>query len=192
MSQIIELLYDQLPSANNTDLLWKMQDKNMYNQYTQFVDINSDCIIQEMPTIQSIENDILCIPENISVQHVEEHKKMNNTIKTRKTSKKCDIIKPLDLILRETNTTSLYIVHIKDKLIEFISKNEFIKVFGSKKSAEIMSAIVNNRWNKSLVLFISFLFDKTVRYGQDDIVYNKEANSGIITLDIGAYIKALM
>jgi hypothetical protein len=50
------------------------------------------------------------------------------------------------------------------------------------KCAEIMSGIVNNRWNKSTVLFISFLLDKEVYYNEKVIIYNKEKNKGRITI----------
>ena len=45
-----------------------------------------------------------------------------------------------------------------------------------------MSGIVNNRWNKSTALFISFLLDKEVYYNDKTILYNKEKNGGRITI----------
>jgi hypothetical protein len=72
--------------------------------------------------------------------------------------------------------------HIKDSIITLISKEEFSKIFGMTKCAEIMSGIVNNRWNKSTALFISFFLDKEVCYNEKVIVYNKEKNKGRITI----------
>ena len=72
--------------------------------------------------------------------------------------------------------------HIKDALITLISKEEFSKVFGLTKCAEIMSGVVNNRWNKSTALFISFLLDKEVYYNEKIFLYNKEKNRGRITI----------
>jgi hypothetical protein len=43
-----------------------------------------------------------------------------------------------------------------------------------------MSGIVNNRWNKSIALFISFLFDKSINYNSNIITYNKEKCKEII------------
>lgn len=63
-----------------------------------------------------------------------------------------------------------------------ISTEEFSKIFGLTKCAEIMSGIVNNRWNKSTALFISFLLDKEVYYNDKLIIYNKEKNIGRITI----------
>ena len=48
------------------------------------------------------------------------------------------------------------------------------------KSSEIMSGIVNNRWNKSIALFISFLFDKSINYNNNIITYNKEKSKEVI------------
>lgn len=100
-----------------------------------------------------------------------------------KPAKTAKTIKPLDVILRETNTLSIDLEHVKNKLIEAVSRPDYVKVFGVKKSAEIMSGIVNNRWNKSVALFISFLFDKTVVYNNEQILYNKNnSNNGCIAI----------
>jgi len=73
--------------------------------------------------------------------------------------------------------------YIKNKLIEKISDKNYIKVFGIKKSSEIMSGIVNNNWNKSLVIFISFLLDKKIIYEKKEVLFNKELkNIETITL----------
>ena len=45
-----------------------------------------------------------------------------------------------------------------------------------------MSGIVNNRWNKSTALFISFLLDKEVYYNDKAVIYNKEKNKGRLTI----------
>ena len=100
-----------------------------------------------------------------------------------KPAKTAKTIKPLDVILRETNTLSIDLEHVKNKLIEAVSRPDYVKVFGVKKSAEIISGIVNNRWNKSVALFISFLFDKTVVYNNEQILYNKNnSNNGCIAI----------
>ena len=63
---------------------------------------------------------------------------------------------------------------IKDKLIEFISLPEFSKVFGMKKTSEIMTAISKESWNQSMSLFISFLLNKNVIYKDKSYIYNKD------------------
>jgi hypothetical protein len=87
---------------------------------------------------------------------------------------------PMKIILEESLTYDTYRDDVRDKIINLISSKEFNKVFGITKSAEIMSGIANDRFNKSTVLFLSFLFDKCVIYNNKNIIYNK--NNGIITV----------
>ena len=63
---------------------------------------------------------------------------------------------------------------IKEKLIEFISLPEFSKVFGMKKTSEIMTALSKESWNQSISLFISFLLDKNIIYKEKSYIYNKD------------------
>jgi hypothetical protein len=90
--------------------------------------------------------------------------------KSKKNAKKPN---PINIILEESLTCDIYKNDVKDKLISFVSSIEFSKVFGATKSAEIMSGIVNERVNKSVTLFISFLFDKRVLYNEKEIIYDK-------------------
>jgi hypothetical protein len=90
--------------------------------------------------------------------------------KSKKNAKKPN---PINIILEESVTCDIYKNDVKDKLISFVSSIEFSKVFGATKSAEIMSGIVNERVNKSVALFISFLFDKRVLYNEKEIIYDK-------------------
>jgi hypothetical protein len=107
--------------------------------------------------------------------------KVPEKVAEKKQRNKTDnIIKPLDLILKETATFEDFKDAVKNKLIAFISTTEFNKVFGMTKCSEIMSGIVNNRWNKSIALFISFLFDKSINYNSNIITYNKEKCKEII------------
>ena len=95
---------------------------------------------------------------------------------------KQEVYNPLELICKETGVMQYSYEYVKAKLIDTISQNEYIKVFGAKKSAEIMSGIMNNKWNKSVALFVSFLFNKTVLYNNAEVVYNIEKNNGTISL----------
>lgn len=62
--------------------------------------------------------------------------------------------------------------YFREKIIEFISMKEFQHVFGVKKTAEIMNGITENKWNKSLVLLYSFLFDMSFVYLKKDVVFD--------------------
>jgi len=73
-------------------------------------------------------------------------------------------------------------VDIKNKLIEFISIPECSKVFGMKKSSEIMTALTKDSWNQSISLFISFLLNKHVIYKEKSYVYYKDKENETITI----------
>ena len=94
-------------------------------------------------------------------------------IKKQRTTKQ-KIESPIDLILRLTFVDKIMKEDIKDKLIEFISLPEFSKVFGMKKTSEIMTAISKESWNQSMSLFISFLLNKNVIYKDKSYIYNKD------------------
>ena len=108
------------------------------------------------------------IKSTISCPKVLRVKELNDV--SKKNTKKPN---PINIILEESATCDIYKNDVKEKLISFVSSNEFSKVFGITKSAEIMSGIVNERVNKSVALFISFLFDKRVLYNEKEITYDK-------------------
>ena len=99
--------------------------------------------------------------------------KLETEIKKQRTTKQ-KIESPIDLILRLTFVDKIMKEDIKDKLIEFISLPEFSKVFGMKKTSEIMTAISKESWNQSMSLFISFLLNKNVIYKDKSYIYNKD------------------
>jgi hypothetical protein len=86
----------------------------------------------------------------------------------------------MKIILEESLTYDTFRDIVREKIINLVSSKEFNKVFGITKSAEIMSGIANDRFNKSTVLFISFLFDKCVIYNNKNVIYEK--NNGTITI----------
>jgi len=120
-------------------------------------------------------------PNNVEVFTVPTMAKQLNPIKeTKKNVKKPN---PIDTILAESLTCDIYKSDVKEKLIALITSNEFSKVFGITKSSEIMSGIVNERVNKSIAIFISFLFDKCVIYNDKEFIFNKNKETvGTITI----------
>ena len=82
--------------------------------------------------------------------------------------------------MRESNSHEISKDDIKESIINLISRNDYIKVFGKKKSADTMSAFINNKWNKSIIQFISFLFDKKIIYNKNEIIYQKNEGTIII------------
>jgi len=77
------------------------------------------------------------------------------------------------LIIRITLVDKIMKQDIRLKLIEFIALPEFSKVFGMKKSSEIMTALSKDSWNQSISLFISFLLDTNIIYKDKSYIYNK-------------------
>lgn len=154
---MIKLLYNKISNANDDDLLWKANDIETYNNFSQHIEYK----------------------EPIKEPEIKPEKKP--VVKAKKSQKKA-ILKPLEIILNESNTFGDFKENVKDKLIKFITQKEFNKVFGITKSSEIMSGIVNNRWNKSTALFISFLFNKSVEYNDAIVTYKKDEYKDIIYL----------
>ena len=154
---MIKLLYNKISNANDDDLLWKANDIETYNNFSQHIEYK----------------------EPIKEPEIKPEKKP--VVKAKKSQKKA-ILKPLEIILNESNTFGDFKENVKDKLINFITQKEFNKVFGITKSSEIMSGIVNNRWNKSTALFISFLFNKSVEYNDAIVTYKKDEYKDIIYL----------
>ena len=154
---MIKLLYDKIINANDNDLLWKANDNEAYNKFSQHIEYKEPI---EEPKIE---------PEKEKV------------VKAKKSQKQA-LLKPLEIILSHSNTFSDFKDNVKDKLIKFITQKEFNKVFGITKSSEIMSGIVNNRWNKSTALFISFLFNKSVEYNDAIVSYKKDEYKDVIYL----------
>ena len=161
---MIDVLYNKLQSIDNIDNVeWKDFDLPIFSKHVQYC--------KGLPVIETIKEKEVVLPMPI--------------LKSKKdiASKKDTTIKPLDIINRETISFNNSTEYIKEKLITLISKDEFSKIFGITKCAEIMSGIVNNRWNKSTALFISFLLDKEVYYNDNIVIYNKEKNNGRITIE---------
>lgn len=155
---MIKILYDKINHSNDNSTLWKPDNISAYNKFTQNIDY-IEPVIQKKVNIENI------------------------IIKPKKMPKKA-LLKPLDIIMKESNTFDDFKDNIKEKLIDFVSKKEFSKVFGITKSSEVMSGIVNNRWNKATALFISFLFSKSIEYNEAIVSYNKDTYKEIIVLTI--------
>ena len=161
---MIDILYNKLGSLNDLSLAeWKDIEPAIFNRHAQY----------SRPTLQEVQVPLVLY----EVKTVHEPPVVPTNTKKVPTT-----IKPLDIIVNETTAFHNSTDYIKESLITFITKDEFSKIFGMTKCAEIMSGIVNNRWNKSTALFISFLLDKEVYYNEKVIVYNKEKNKGRITI----------
>jgi hypothetical protein len=179
---MIDILYNKLTASNDIlSIEWKDINPNIYNKHSQISNIKEKNVV-----INTIKEPIIGNNDVVAQKVTDKDKKEidNALIKHHPIiSKKKDvIIKPLDIIINETTSLNNSTEYIKETLVKMISIDEFAKIFGLTKCAEIMSGIVNNRWNKSTALFISFLLDKEVYYNEKLLIYNKEKNRGRITI----------
>ena len=172
---MIDILYNKLGAANDISMSeWKDVDPIIFNKHSQ----------HSVKEYNDITKDITITKDNIeNTQSTAEQQPISKEpLLSKKKTTKDTTIKPLGIIINETMSFNNSTEYIKEKLITLISKEEFTKVFGLTKCAEIMSGIVNNRWNKSTALFISFLLDKEVYYNDKVVIYNKEKNKGRLTI----------
>jgi hypothetical protein len=180
---MIDILYNKLKASNDIlSIEWKDINPNIYDKHSQFSNIKETNL-----AINTIEKAIITNTDDVVVQKntkkdKKEIVKVLNKHQPVISKKKDETIKPLDIIINETTSFNNSTEYIKETLVKMISTDEFAKIFGLTKCAEIMSGIVNNRWNKSTALFISFLLDKEVYYNEKLLIYNKEKNRGRITI----------
>ena len=193
---MIDVLYSKLKACNDVSLAeWKDIEPRIYSKHSQAGQATqaTQAAAQVAPagqtaqTAPQVAQTAPQAPLNSLVSNViPEAAKAAKAAKALKEIKKKPVkdtgVKPLDIIMTETISLNNSTEHIKDALITLLSKEEFSKVFGLTKCAEIMSGVVNNRWNKSTALFISFLLDKEVYYNEKISLYNKEKNRGRITI----------
>jgi hypothetical protein len=187
---MIDVLYSKLKACNDVSLAeWKDIEPRIYSKHSQapLNNLVSNVIPEAAKAAKALKE------IKVSASTTDETKVAAKALKdtsdanaatklTKKKPVKDTGVKPLDIIMTETISLNNSTEHIKDALITLISKEEFSKVFGLTKCAEIMSGVVNNRWNKSTALFISFLLDKEVYYNEKISLYNKEKNRGRITI----------
>ena len=172
-------IIDLLPSkCDDQNILWKLGDSdrdcNLYEKYTQYTEckLKPVTIKKEIKTVLQFSQ----IKENPKPCKIVEQKTetvvKNEVQKPKHTSKKRE--SPMDLMVKLTENTDINSGYMREKLIEFITKKEFHKFFGVKKSSEVMSGISGNKWNKSLVVFMSFMFDVSFIYLNKDVKFESE------------------
>ena len=186
---MIDILYNKLGASNDASVAeWKDVDPEIFKKHSQH-SLQLPCMqrMQLMQhnvkdTVNTVKEEINVLPEIIEEPLSKPLQLPPILAKNKRKDTKDTPNKPLNIIISETTSFNNSTEYIKDALITMISKDEFAKVFGLTKCAEIMSGVVNNRWNKSTALFISFLLDKEVYYNDNIVIYNKEKNKGRITI----------
>ena len=162
----MEKIMNTLPDNHiSNETLWIYKDNiEIFNKYNQQV-------IHKIKKEEIKKEEIK--KEEIKKAEIKKAEIKKEEIKKERTTKQKNE-SPIDLILRLTLVDKIMKQDIKDKLIEFISLPEFSKVFGMKKTSEIMTAISKESWNQSISLFISFLLNKNIIYKDKSYIYNKD------------------
>ena len=180
---MLDVIYNKLKAINDFSMSeWKDVDPTIFNKHVQYFrekNVIKNDILKELKSELIID---ICEVCDIAIKVEKEKVLHKNQPAVSKNKKKDETIKPLDIIINETTSFNNSPEYIKEVLITLISKEEFSKIFGLTKCAEIMSGVVNNRWNKSTALFMSFLLDKEIYYNEKVVLYNKEKNIGRITI----------
>jgi hypothetical protein len=165
----MDKILNELPDEHiSNETLWIYKENvDIFNKYNQMVTHN------KKPTIIKEESKLTIKEEPKPT--IKEVVKTTNKNNNKQES-------PIDLIIRLTSSNKIMKVDIKNKLIDFISLPECSKVFGMKKSSEIMTALTKDSWNQSISLFISFLLNKNVIYKEKSYVYYKDKENETITI----------
>jgi len=209
---MINVLATKLPSiTDKNNMLWKNNKINLYDKFSQNTiyqnatsphfqlkevnevkevkevkEVNEVNEVNEVKEVNEIKNKLkplIKVPKVLNVKPVKNGGLSDILIIPQIEKKNIKKPNPIDIILEKSLTCHIYKSDVKEKLITFISSNEFSKVFGITKSSEIMSGIVNERFNKSVALFLSFLLDKKIIYNEKEIIYNKnKENSDVIII----------
>lgn len=178
------LLDSMLPKHQDKEILWLYSEKpDLYCKYTQYVAQvpNKEEVVEEHVNEVAVKE---VAAKEVAAKEVAA-KEVAKTIVQEPQNTTCKKSKkqtPKDIIIQLTENIPENYDYMKDKLIAFISNKSFQKFFGVKKTAEVMQGITNNKWNKSLVLFMSFLFDTSFVYLKKEVVYNAAVSKRNITI----------
>ena len=165
----MDIILNKLPDEyEKNKTLWIYEDNiPLFEKYNQF---KKEVVIEP---IKPIKKEVVNEPIKPIKKEV-----VNEPIKPIKNEVVNESIKqsPINLIINKTFTANVMKNEVRQKIIDFITEPEFSKAFGSKKSSEIVSAILRDSWNQSTALFISFLLDANVIYKDKSYLYNKDKN----------------
>lgn len=173
----METLFELLPLKKSECAVWRLPDDtlNIYAKYTQSnaKHQNVKCL-SNISTQKRIEANKQRKDDDIKDKNIEIQNKggVHNAI-VKETSKKTkkEKILPSKLITNLCHNSDINYDYMKKSLIDFISQKEFQKMFGVKKTSEVMKGLVEDKWNKSFVLFISFIFNKVFIYLKKEVSF---------------------
>lgn len=172
------------PCQDSGDLIWTYTDKpSVFAKFTQLglkEALKADEVVNVVEVVNAVNAvEVVNVVNTVNTVCAAETVKTADTINTSKpavhtVSKLVKRQTPMQIIIQLSENDAINTDYMKSSLIDFISKKEFQKVFGVKKTAEVMKGITENKWNKSLVLFLSFIYDTAFVYLNKDVLYNSE------------------
>ena len=161
----MDIILNKLPDEfEKNKTLWIYEDNiPLFEKYNQFKKEVINDVKKEV--INDVKKEVINeVINDVKKEVIKEVKKEN--IKQT----------PINLIINQTFTANVMKNEVRQKIIDFVTEPDFSKAFGSKKSSEIVSAILRDSWNQSTALFISFLLDANVIYKDKSYLYNKDKN----------------
>jgi len=170
----METLFELLPLKKSECTVWRLPDDtlNIYDKYTQENEkYENDKCLSNFSTSKRIEENKQRKEDDIKDQNVDIQNKSDEIVKeTNKKSKKEKIL-PSKIITNLCHNSEINYEYIKKSFIEFLSQKGFQKMFGVKKTSEVMKGLAEDKWNKSFVLFISFIFNKVFIYLKKEVSF---------------------
>ena len=171
----MDSLFETLPSKSSAPTTWTFEDKqsSLYKKYTQgqIIEDKLDTHNDKPKEIQKEESNVNCVQTPVNAEfHKEKTEEELKKITTDKKTKK-DKVLPSHIITELCNNSYINYEYIKQSMIDFISKKEFQKMFGVKKTSEVLKGITEDKWNKSFVTFVSFIFNKVFIYLKKEVSF---------------------
>jgi len=177
----METLFELLPLKKTESVAWRLPDDgttNIYKKYTQGNEIHEndtylqkESINQTFSNSNKIETKKQRKDDNIKDQNDEIQNKSVEIVKETKKKSTKEKILPSKIITNLCHNSEINYEYIKKSFIDFLSQKEFQKMFGVKKTSEVMKGLTEDKWNKSFVLFISFIFNKVFIYLKKEVSF---------------------
>ena len=157
-------LFNLLPKkAHGTDIMWEYKENiDIFNKYSQFTDAHQSNDIKVEIKCEETNSEPTRSNAPISIKN---HITRDNIKQKESQIKKNPIELAVDICAIDKD-------YIKMKIMEIMSIKEFQTVFGVKKTAEMMKGVTENKWNKSLAILFSFLFDISFVYLKKEVVFD--------------------
>ena len=185
----MDTLLDIIPTSS-LPTKWTLNDDQLclYNKYTQNNNVSSTYIVDKINLKKSPDNTAMSknVIEMVSdTKDVQIEPKLKTEYCKQDSLKKTKTVKkptPSQIITELCGNSEINYDYIKNSLVNFISQKSFQTMFGIKKTSEVMKGLNENKWNKSFVTFVSFIFNKAFIYLKKEVsFYPATENTSLYT-----------